>query len=720
MANYINLNELSITTQALLKKINEQADLKVDKDEVTAATNTGDIIASVGDVDIYNGVDAIPSKVSELTNDSGFITDAGVTSFNGLTGAVTRDYVLHNAFPPVGYISSRQVYIPKKVQENYYFLLVAYNAGTTQINLSGYAKYLDGTDSSLRYQGVIVDGVGLSSINLSNKLYLARFSDGTLDLHPIPQLSTVSSAIANAIPTSVSQLTNDSGYQTESQVNTLIGTAIGNINQFNVSIVQTLPTQDIDGHTIYFVPNSSSGNNVYEEWMYINSQWEHIGNTSIDLSNYLQKSDVSATASYSAGTTIGSITVDGTTTTLRAPSEADNIYSLNLSSYTRQQLSQGIVDSADASVISEIDSNYEEGVTKVKFSFTDDISTPDIVATSAGPKFSITLDGNTFNNVMKFTFAGVYLESASEMLSPPSFVASIYIVPNVNMIMLVGLDLAENFDRIDSGLASLETSLGDLATVATTGEYSDLQNAPDLSGFVDSSSLATVATTGDYEDLTNTPTSLSDFTNDADYLTSSDVSEVAISGDYNDLINAPNVLQSGDYVKTISIRDIGIPFDNWDQFDSASFKYSAGLSTFPQTTIDEIDNFLTDSTTLAVVTRIKNSNEDVIQSSVILNYVNTYTDTDLNLGKTRMFVGVVTDKIGSTQMTPRNPHILSLGIGDNGALCSLWTVAEIRDIPQQVTPPVYTMSMTGSTINLLADGVVSSSITLPIYDGTVV
>ena len=144
------------------------------------------------------------------------------------------------------------------------------------------------------------------------------------------------------------------------------------------------------------------------------------------------------------------------------------------------------------------------------------------------------------------------------------------------------------------------------------------------------------------------------------------------------------------------------------------------MSTFPQTTIDEIDNFLTDSTTLAVVTRIKNSNEDVIQSSVILNYVNTYTDTDLNLGKTRMFVGVVTDKIGSTQMTPRNPHILSLGIGDNGALCSLWTVAEIRDIPQQVTPPVYTMSMTGSTINLLADGVVSSSITLPIYDGTVV
>lgn len=34
-------------------------------------------------------VSAIPTKTSDLTNDSGYITDAGVTSFNGSTGAVT-------------------------------------------------------------------------------------------------------------------------------------------------------------------------------------------------------------------------------------------------------------------------------------------------------------------------------------------------------------------------------------------------------------------------------------------------------------------------------------------------------------------------------------------------------------------------------------------------------------------------------------------------------
>lgn len=45
-----------------------------------------------------------------------------------------------------------------------------------------------------------------------------------------------------------------------------------------------------------------------------------------------------------------------------------------------------------------------------------------------------------------------------------------------------------------------------LATVATTGDYDDLVDKPDLSNFVESSDLATVATTGDYDDLTDKPT----------------------------------------------------------------------------------------------------------------------------------------------------------------------------------------------------------------------
>lgn len=44
------------------------------------------------------------------------------------------------------------------------------------------------------------------------------------------------------------------------------------------------------------------------------------------------------------------------------------------------------------------------------------------------------------------------------------------------------------------------------ATVATSGDYDDLSDKPDLSIYAESADLATVATTGDYDDLTNKPT----------------------------------------------------------------------------------------------------------------------------------------------------------------------------------------------------------------------
>lgn len=47
------------------------------------------------------------------------------------------------------------------------------------------------------------------------------------------------------------------------------------------SIVETLPTEDIDTNTIYMVLDSeaSTEGNVYNEYMYINNEWELIGTT---------------------------------------------------------------------------------------------------------------------------------------------------------------------------------------------------------------------------------------------------------------------------------------------------------------------------------------------------------------------------------------------------------------------------------------------------------
>ena len=93
-----------------IAQINTDLDGKVDKvagkglsenDFTTADKNKLSGIASGAEVNVNADWDAvsgdaqilnkptIPSKTSQLTNDSGYITDAGVTSFNGQTGAVT-------------------------------------------------------------------------------------------------------------------------------------------------------------------------------------------------------------------------------------------------------------------------------------------------------------------------------------------------------------------------------------------------------------------------------------------------------------------------------------------------------------------------------------------------------------------------------------------------------------------------------------------------------
>lgn len=127
--------------------------------------------------------------------------------------------------------------------------------------------------------------------------------------------------LSNAnVPTRVSQLENDSGYlsvetdptvpawakaankpaytaaevgaPTIAEMNTAIGEAIGQINSFDMAIVQTLPTQDISTHTIYLVPKTGETNDVYDEYVYINNAWEMVGNTQIDLNDYALKSEL--------------------------------------------------------------------------------------------------------------------------------------------------------------------------------------------------------------------------------------------------------------------------------------------------------------------------------------------------------------------------------------------------------------------------------------------
>ena len=108
-----------------------------------------------------------------------------------------------------------------------------------------------------------------------------------------------------SIPTKVSDLENDTGFitktvnnltnyylKTDTYTKTEVNNLIAQINSFNVAIVQVLPTTNIDTHTIYLVPKEGSTQDIYNEYLYVNNNWELLGTTEIDLTNYYTKTEV--------------------------------------------------------------------------------------------------------------------------------------------------------------------------------------------------------------------------------------------------------------------------------------------------------------------------------------------------------------------------------------------------------------------------------------------
>lgn len=124
------------------------------------------------------------------------------------------------------------------------------------------------------------------------------------------KLTPSSKAVDVTVPTKVSQLTNDSGfqtstqvdsivtgkgYQTQTQVQSLINSAVGNITSIRYEKVTSLPLQGSNG-VIYLVAHSHGTQDIYDEyiWLAETKTYEKIGNTDIDLSAYVKKSELTA------------------------------------------------------------------------------------------------------------------------------------------------------------------------------------------------------------------------------------------------------------------------------------------------------------------------------------------------------------------------------------------------------------------------------------------
>ena len=117
--------------------------------------------------------------------------------------------------------------------------------------------------------------------------------------------------VALTLPTKVSDLTNDSGFQTASDVSGAIATAledytdstdmqsaiaeaVASAGHLKRTVVETLPESNQDEDTIYMIKDGT-GTDQYTEHMWINGAWETIGSTRVDLSDYVTSESLTST-----------------------------------------------------------------------------------------------------------------------------------------------------------------------------------------------------------------------------------------------------------------------------------------------------------------------------------------------------------------------------------------------------------------------------------------
>ena len=258
----------------------------------------------------------VPTKVSDLTNDEKFQTDTEVASAiknSGYQANVIETVKVNGSILDVDSKKSVNVIVPTD--------------NSVLANGAGYQTASDVSSALTNsgYQANVIETVKVNNVALtpSSKAVNITVPTKVSDLTNDKKFQTdtqVASAIkgsgyqANVIetvkvnnvalvpssktvnitvPTDNSALTNGAGYQTAKNVTDAINEAIGGLTGISFEIVETLPTQGKTG-VIYLIAHSHGTKDNYDEyiWLEKSKSYEKIGNTDVDLSNYVTKNDI--------------------------------------------------------------------------------------------------------------------------------------------------------------------------------------------------------------------------------------------------------------------------------------------------------------------------------------------------------------------------------------------------------------------------------------------
>lgn len=521
-----NLTAVENAVDGLQNSVRDLSNIKADKTTVSALSDTVALKADKTE---------LPTKTSDITNDSGFITSADV---------------------------------PTKVSE--------------LTNDSGY-----------------ITSAALSPYSTTQQMNNA-----------------ISTAVANKadkseIPTKVSDLTNDSGFVNSTQVNNAlaaytypsqdlytqsdIDTMLAQISSLKIEVVDALPSTG-SADTIYLLKVRQQGNDIYQEYFWVNNAWELIGG--IDLTDYYTKTEVNTLLTSKADVSAIPTKTSDLTNDSNFAVDANYVHTDNNYTTAEKNKLAGIAAGAEV--------NVQSNWTQTNSSADDFIKNkPSIPAKTS----DLTNDSGFITTSAIPTKVSAFTNDAGYLNEIP--------------------DDSVGLNQLDSTIVNAlnninnKANTADLAAVAFSGSYNDLTNKPTIptktseltndSNFVSNTSYATASTGGVVKVgsgllitngvLSATGGGTADAVEWDNVLNKPTFSTVATSGSYNDLSNKPTIptvnngtltiKKNGTNVATFTANqssnataNITVPTKTSDLTNDSGF--IDGISTITNARIDEI------------------------------------------------------------------------------------------------------------------------------------
>lgn len=337
----------------------------------------------------FKNTPTIPSKTSDLTNDSWFITSSSLPTVNNWTLTIQKNSTTIDTFSAnssadktininvptavsdltndSGFITS--AVLPTKVSDltNDTWFITSAALPTKTSDLTNDSWFIDSSALPTVNDGTLTIQKNGTTVKTFKANQATNVTANITVPTAVSDLTNDSWFITSAsLPTKTSDLTNDSGFitnavndlqyyylKTETYSKTEVDNLIADFWWFRV--VATLPTSGIKTNIMYLLWPIGSWTDKYEEWIYSDSTWVKIWETTVDLTNYVTLNSaqtISWVKTFSAEPVLPTKTADAANNWTKPATEAQ-VYK------KQDKLTAGSNIQINWSTISATDTTYE-------------------------------------------------------------------------------------------------------------------------------------------------------------------------------------------------------------------------------------------------------------------------------------------------------------------------------------------------------------------------